>query len=372
MCNAYRHYDGCTCGFGGEGHLGGGYGGGYSGAVFYRYDSSMRQLARDLGYSVTFPTCCRYCGEDIWLFADPNGGFAIFDDLGPPWPKHECWGIHPESPRYTLMDPSFEKSGRFPVPKGTQAGTLTPNAQLTGTIVELGQAGSTATVFDGTRVYHLYLPNAIPLGATVTGTVDTISQPPRLRDVHLWDLPTLPSIRREFFIPPSQPTELKGVRSVDVWRYQQDAAELRGAHPEISDRFSMALDALLNGFTLTALAILVGILRTVSDNVPAVLKARYASTVFRALGELRLEPLADPIWGAISRGVRASVEGDQKKEIDRILQAGQLRSKLESRERVIAQFASRCKKEGRYLKALASRHPEITEMIAWLEKRLKG
>jgi hypothetical protein len=101
------------------------------------------------------------------------------------------------------------------------------------------------------------------------------------------------------------------------------------------------------------------------------LKARYASTVFRALADLHLEPLAEPIWGAISRGVRASVEGDDKGQVEKVIQVGQLRSKLESRERVTAQFASRLKKERPYLTALASQRADVGEMVKWLEKGLE-
>ena len=88
MCNAHNHSDYCTCGFGGEGHLGGG-GGGWGSStlssmsqsfestkIYYSYGSSLRDLAQELGYSVIFPTCCRYCEALIYLFANPDGGFA--------------------------------------------------------------------------------------------------------------------------------------------------------------------------------------------------------------------------------------------------------------------------------------------------------
>jgi hypothetical protein len=52
----------------------------------------MRDLATRLGASLTFPTKCWYCGSAIFLYAHPNGGFAIFDSLGIPWPKHACYG----------------------------------------------------------------------------------------------------------------------------------------------------------------------------------------------------------------------------------------------------------------------------------------
>ena len=41
------------------------------------------------------PTPCRYCGQEIFIhgyrrdaYSDP--AYVLFDDLGPPWPKHTC------------------------------------------------------------------------------------------------------------------------------------------------------------------------------------------------------------------------------------------------------------------------------------------
>jgi hypothetical protein len=98
MCNGWNHPLGCPCNFRG-GH-GGANLGSYvvagtrpsaASAVTY-YHSPMRMLAASLEHSVTFPTECRYCGTDIYLYASPTGGFAIFDALGKPWPKHDCPG----------------------------------------------------------------------------------------------------------------------------------------------------------------------------------------------------------------------------------------------------------------------------------------
>jgi len=40
--------------------------------------------------SRTFRTKCRYCGADVYFYTDECGSKVFFDDLGPPWPKHEC------------------------------------------------------------------------------------------------------------------------------------------------------------------------------------------------------------------------------------------------------------------------------------------
>jgi len=99
VCNAWNHDPGCTCGFGGEGHLGGGgwRGGSYSGSVA---STATRQTAwshwsigharTDLGEPFTHPTKCPVCGAAIFFHTNGNGDAVFFDDLGWPWPKHGC------------------------------------------------------------------------------------------------------------------------------------------------------------------------------------------------------------------------------------------------------------------------------------------
>jgi hypothetical protein len=40
----------------------------------------------------TWPTQCRYCGEKIFIFTCEHDCCVLFEDLGPPWPKHSCQG----------------------------------------------------------------------------------------------------------------------------------------------------------------------------------------------------------------------------------------------------------------------------------------
>lgn len=66
MCNAHNHSPSCTCGFGGEGSVGGGYGGS---RTIYWFGA---------------------CGAAVYFYRSPFDGRVFFDDLGPPWPKHAC------------------------------------------------------------------------------------------------------------------------------------------------------------------------------------------------------------------------------------------------------------------------------------------
>lgn len=38
----------------------------------------------------TFPLNCRYCGEEVFYFSCDHESKVFFDDLGPPWPQHNC------------------------------------------------------------------------------------------------------------------------------------------------------------------------------------------------------------------------------------------------------------------------------------------
>ena len=38
----------------------------------------------------TFPTKCRHCGDDVFFFSCSCGSRVFFDELGPPWPVHDC------------------------------------------------------------------------------------------------------------------------------------------------------------------------------------------------------------------------------------------------------------------------------------------
>ena len=40
--------------------------------------------------SVTWPTRCRNCGEKVFFFQCDCGSGVFFDDLGHPWPIHDC------------------------------------------------------------------------------------------------------------------------------------------------------------------------------------------------------------------------------------------------------------------------------------------
>lgn len=40
--------------------------------------------------SYTHPSRCPNCNQFVYYFQSESGGKVLFDDLGPPWPKHGC------------------------------------------------------------------------------------------------------------------------------------------------------------------------------------------------------------------------------------------------------------------------------------------
>ena len=85
-CNAWNHSLNCTCGWGGDGHLG-------RRTQFTNLVNSKITFRTygDLLYGFTNPNAkCPVCGSPVYFYASPYGGRVFFDELGPPWPKHPC------------------------------------------------------------------------------------------------------------------------------------------------------------------------------------------------------------------------------------------------------------------------------------------
>ena len=83
MCNANGHSPSCTCGFGGDGHLGRDTG--LHGTGYVQNNAVLGDFCR--------PAQCQHCGASIF-FVRHNSGSVWFDSLGKPWPKHECYYVN--------------------------------------------------------------------------------------------------------------------------------------------------------------------------------------------------------------------------------------------------------------------------------------
>ena len=117
MCNAANHPPGCTCGWGGPGHLGRRSGNG----IPPSYLGTSRSAPAYVSY-VNHNARCPVCGISVFFFQSPDGGRVFFDELGPPWPKHPCTDadgsrrkVHAPSVVASARTPSWERLGWSPL-----------------------------------------------------------------------------------------------------------------------------------------------------------------------------------------------------------------------------------------------------------------
>jgi hypothetical protein len=93
MCNAWNHSPGCTCGWGGDGHLGrsDGYSSPFHASSGMYYFSDRTTFTSSSYASFVNPNAhCPVCHAPVFFYQSPYGGRVFFDELGPPWPKHPC------------------------------------------------------------------------------------------------------------------------------------------------------------------------------------------------------------------------------------------------------------------------------------------
>lgn len=90
MCNAWNHPADCTCGWGGEGHLGQSPGFANFAGLHVGWYHDGQGLCWIHSDDVCRPTACPRCKRDVY-FVRHNGGSVWFDELGWPWSIHPCF-----------------------------------------------------------------------------------------------------------------------------------------------------------------------------------------------------------------------------------------------------------------------------------------
>jgi hypothetical protein len=121
MCNAHNHPYYCTCGFGGEGHLGRRSSTNteatYHGSTIPHYPILNRLADLRSGFSFTIPNAiCPVCGAKVFFYQNDYGSRVYFDDLGKPWPKHPCTDSTARLPRTNRMLKNNLHSGKSDSP----------------------------------------------------------------------------------------------------------------------------------------------------------------------------------------------------------------------------------------------------------------
>ncbi|WP_322489607.1 hypothetical protein [Chloroflexus sp.] len=72
--------------------------------------------------SRTWPTFCQYCGQRVFYFTCDCGCKVFFDELGAPWPKHQCLGY---------LHSLIETYGREVIERGMAVMMMTPGIDRT-------------------------------------------------------------------------------------------------------------------------------------------------------------------------------------------------------------------------------------------------
>jgi hypothetical protein len=108
------------------------------------------------GSSLTHPTACWWCGERVFFYRNENGGCALFDALGRPWPIHGCWLEHTKrseieaSVKAELANRGYQGTFAKPIgkrvsrPKGTHYG-----------ISLVGYVADNGALYDGSPAIQL-------------------------------------------------------------------------------------------------------------------------------------------------------------------------------------------------------------------------
>lgn len=345
---------------------------------FYSYSGSMRSLAAELGYSLLFPVTCRYCGVDVYLFADPNGGFAIFDEVGIPWPKHQCIGVRPEVRSYAVRGAAHSSGYRLPVPAGLPAEAPTAGQELVGVVVQTAVAqDSNAYVYDGRKLWRLIIRPAQPLGTLLRGRIQIERCLPALLRFEILS----PSVAESKLVVPPPPLQQVGEDAAlttaepqrePISDLQLDAGILRSKAPTLAQYVDCAVDARLNGQAFTTFCILSHLACVKSDVLPALVKARYVALALEAISGYRLEPLVAALASRLTRATISALDVAQQSELKRLSDVGRLRTKLESRERILGAVAKCQRIEESFQLFLDRTYFETKSTIAAIARGVSG
>jgi hypothetical protein len=135
----------------------------------YPFHSSMRDLCQELKHSVVVPTGCRHCGRLIYLYANSDGVFVIFDNLGKPWARHLCGLIRATTREYYSLNLVFSPHHRLPVPHQVTERNAEDGQSLCGSVVAIDK--KLTEVFDGTHRYWVTPSHPLRLGQAVRGAI---------------------------------------------------------------------------------------------------------------------------------------------------------------------------------------------------------
>jgi len=112
MCNSANHSPSCTCGFGGQGHLGQRTGF-HSVASKQVYSNSKSIYDYTYASFVTPNAHCPVCGAEVFFYQSESGSRVFFDELGPPWSKHPCTDKQQTKTQSKVKSESFSEKKHY-------------------------------------------------------------------------------------------------------------------------------------------------------------------------------------------------------------------------------------------------------------------
>lgn len=324
----------------------------------------MRQLAVELGRSLLFDSNCWYCGRSIYLYANPNGGFAIFEDDGPPWPLHDCRGLFRGTSHFTVVR-DHPAPARWPIPAGFAPISPTDGDRIKGTVVEVAVAA--ITIFTGQALYKVQTYSAVPEGTRISGII-------REREgstfIELLETLDIPSDLSQLLDPEPEGSTFD-LAQPDLLLLEDALFEFAQEGSRRAQYVLGAIRCLSAARPLAALNLLLDCL--LSDHrPPALARARVAEFTFRLLEELGGQGLAPRLWKRLRPFLGAVLEPGTDEVINRVLQVGRTPAAKSSSDELLRRADAARESDNLFLASLRKDLPAIPEWRSPLHYHLTG
>jgi hypothetical protein len=326
-----------------------------------------------LGRPLLFPVSCRHCGASIWLFADPNGGFAVFDDIGAPWPKHECSGVRARDPRYTDPSPLFSGAFRdFPVPDTVRSATPVAGTRIAGFVVRSDQTlfGRQLAVLCAKVVYLVLVAREYGVGTALAGTAEQRVDGTWLGKVRYLPMPT----RADLNAPARTALQTMPVTALApdmLWALEDDIASLNEwgcAAASVAIRavvHAVGADQLVTATAALAASVL---FRGPAGTPPIPVAVRHVRVLLLTLRDDRLVSCAPPLLGSLPSTVRSAVRSEAAELVRTVVDLGAaVRERtplLERRRDLEARLAA----EQSYWMQMSARFPRLEDYVGVLRQ----
>lgn len=336
----------------------------------------MQLLAMELGRSLLFPVTCRYCGCSIWLFASRDGGFAIFDRVGVPWPKHVCWGVRETDPRYVHTTPEFSRLfEHFPVPAAVPIADPAAGQRVVGVVVrrdrEPDLLGACQVIVLTERIaYRVWSATPISLGTPIEGVARGIRDSWWLEGVRHLPLPDPAPAEAAGLgaTKPALPTPVGSLSAEMIWRIQEDAASLRRHKAPEAEAIEVAIEALIADKPLAAAAGLAAAVLRPAKPFSRDMTDRHVQALFLTLRDLHLEVLAPSIGNSMSDLALRAVGARTLSLVREVTSLGRLKRQKQSRETLSQIFMRGLREEQSFLDSLKAQFPMAWEYVTDLQE----